>query len=84
MDSIDDILGELPLPPYITTEDVTFAVKAVAVHAPEQWPDGTRCRNDRAPYPGRLHRWGHHVLTRRGLSEREIGALVAEQTARQP
>lgn len=84
MDSIDGTLGELPLPPYITAEDVAFAVKAVTVHAAEQWPDGTRCRNDRAPHPCRLHRWGRRVLSRRGLSEREIEALVAEQTARQP
>ncbi|MGW9193071.1 hypothetical protein [Micromonospora chersina] len=84
MDSTDDILGELPLPPYVTAEDVTFAVKAVTVHAAEQWPDGQRCRNDRAPHPCRLHRWGRRVLTCRGLSEREIEALVPEQTARQP
>ncbi|MGR6317519.1 hypothetical protein Q2K19_05350 [Micromonospora soli] len=84
MDSIDDMLGELPLPPYVTAEDVTFAVKAVTVHAAEQWPEGPRCRNDRAPHPCRLHRWGHRVLIERGLSECDIEALVAEQTARQP
>lgn len=33
MDSIDDILGEVPLPPYVTVEDVTFAIKAISVHA---------------------------------------------------
>ncbi|MEU4481698.1 hypothetical protein AB0F68_27085 [Micromonospora sp. NPDC023966] len=83
MDSIDNIRGELPLPPYITTEDVTFAVKAVAVHAAEHRPSGPRCRNDRDPHPCRLHRWGRRVLIRRGLSERQIESLVAEQTATQ-
>ena len=47
MDSIDEILGELPLPPHVTAENVTLAVKAVTVHAAEQWPDGPRCRTDR-------------------------------------
>ncbi|MFI7284678.1 hypothetical protein ACIBOV_30920 [Micromonospora chersina] len=84
MDSIDDILSELPLPPYITAEDITFAVKAIPVHAAEQWPDGPRCRNDRASHSCRLHRWSRRVLIRRGLSEREFKALVAEQAARQP
>jgi hypothetical protein len=47
MDSIDEVLGELPLPLYVTAEDVGFAVRAVTVHAAEQWPEGPRCRNDR-------------------------------------
>lgn len=81
MDSIDRILGDIPLPPYITAEDVTFAVRAITVHAPEQWPEGPRCRNDRAPHPCRLHRWGRRVLDQRGLTDRQIHALVAEQTA---
>ncbi|PPA58659.1 hypothetical protein [Micromonospora chalcea] len=81
MDSIDRILGDIPLPPYVTAEDVTFAVRAITVHAPEQWPEGPRCRNDRAPHPCRLHRWGRRVLDQRGLTDRQIHALVAEQTA---
>ncbi|WP_233512635.1 hypothetical protein [Micromonospora deserti] len=48
--SIDEVLGELPMPPYVTAEDVGFAVRALTVHAAEQWPDGPRCRNDRAPH----------------------------------
>ncbi|GAB3849916.1 hypothetical protein GCM10029963_35250 [Micromonospora andamanensis] len=40
MDSIDEVLGELPMPPYVTAEDVGFAVRAVTVHAAEQWPEG--------------------------------------------
>ena len=83
MDSIDEILGELPLPPYVTAEDISFAVKAVTVHAAEQWPDGPRCRNDRAPHPCRLHRWGRRVLDQRGLTDRQIRALIAEQEAPQ-
>ncbi|PZG00856.1 hypothetical protein [Micromonospora deserti] len=83
MQSIDEVLGELPMPPYVTAEDVTFAVKAVAVHAAEQWPDGLRCRNDRAPHPCRLHRWGRRVLDQRGLTNGQIQALIAEQDASQ-
>ncbi|MEU3456364.1 hypothetical protein ABZ671_22620 [Micromonospora sp. NPDC006766] len=81
MDSIDAILGDIPLPPYITAEDVTFAIKAITVHAAEQWPDGPRCRNDRAPHPCRLHRWGRRVLDQRGLTDPQIHALIAEQEA---
>ncbi|MFF0372068.1 hypothetical protein [Micromonospora sp. NPDC005087] len=83
MDSVDEILGELPLPPYITAEDVTFAVGAVTVHAAQQWPVGLRCRNDRAPHPCRLHRWGRQVLDQRGLTDCQIHALIAEQNAPQ-
>ncbi|SCG72892.1 hypothetical protein GA0070609_4773 [Micromonospora echinaurantiaca] len=83
MDSIDEVLGELPLPPYVTAEDVGFAVKALAVHAAEQWPDGPRCRNDRAPHPCRLHRWGQRVLDQRGLTDRQVQVLIAEQQAPQ-
>ncbi|MEU3113397.1 hypothetical protein ACIODS_31800 [Micromonospora chalcea] len=81
MDSIDRILGDIPLPPYVTAEDVAFAIRAITVHAPEQWPEGPRCRNDRAPHPCRLHRWGRRVLDQRGLTDRQVHALVAEQTA---
>lgn len=74
-DPIDQVLGEVPLPPYVTAEDVRLAVRAVVVHAAEQWPAGSVCRNDGAPYPCRLHRWGRRVLTAHGLSERQIEAL---------
>lgn len=36
MDAIDQVFGELPLPPYVTAEDVGFAVRALTVHAAEQ------------------------------------------------
>ncbi|SIN35644.1 hypothetical protein [Micromonospora cremea] len=84
MDSTDEFLGELPLPPHVTAEDATFAVKAVTVHVAKQWPDGLRCRNDRAPHPCRLHRWGRRVLDLRGLTDRQIRTLLAEQNAPQP
>ncbi|MFF4876332.1 hypothetical protein [Micromonospora sp. NPDC000668] len=84
MDSIDEILSELPLPPYVTAEDVSFAVKAVTVHAAEQWPEGRRCRNDRAPHPCHLHHRGRRVLDQRGLTNRHICALIDEQKAQQP
>ncbi|MEU6207017.1 hypothetical protein ABZ814_25905 [Micromonospora musae] len=84
MDSIEEILGELPLPPYVTAEDIGFAVKAVTVHAAEQWPDGQRCRNDRAVHPCRLYRWGRRVLEQRGLTDRQVQVLIAEQEAPQP
>ncbi|SCE78275.1 hypothetical protein GA0070607_1512 [Micromonospora coriariae] len=84
MDSIDEILGELPLPPYVTAEDITFAVKAITVHVSEQWPEGPRCRNDRASHPCRLHRWGRRVLDQRGLTDRQIRRLIAEQNVSQP
>ncbi|GGM21378.1 hypothetical protein GCM10011608_02550 [Micromonospora sonchi] len=81
MDAIDRALGELPMPPYVTAEDVGFAVRALAVHVAEQWPEGARCRNDRAPHPCRLHRWGQRVLDERGLTEEQVRALLAEQEA---
>ena len=82
MNSIDEVLGELPMPPYVTAEDVGFAVRAIAVHAPEQSRDGSFCRNDRAPHPCRLHRWGRRVLAERGYSEERISEMVAEQRER--
>ncbi len=75
-DPIGEVLGEIPLPPRVTTEDMQFAVRAVVVHAPQAWPAGPVCRNDRAPYPCRLHRWGRRVLTIAGLTDAEIDDLV--------
>ncbi|MDG4802619.1 hypothetical protein [Micromonospora sp. WMMD980] len=69
-------LREIPLPPYVTVEDVQFAVRAVVVHAPRTWSGGTICRNDASPHPCRLHRWGRRVLGLRGLPPAEIDALV--------
>ncbi|WBB82212.1 hypothetical protein O7606_13080 [Micromonospora sp. WMMD882] len=74
-DPIDRVLGDLPLPTSVTPEDVRIAVRAVVVHAAEEWPSGPRCRNDGAAYPCRLHRWGRRVLETHGLSPRQVEAL---------
>ncbi|MFC7548112.1 hypothetical protein [Plantactinospora sp. GCM10030261] len=74
-DPIGRVLGEVPLPRYVTAEDIRMALRAVVVHAAEQWPAGPKCRNDGAPYPCRLHRWGRRVLTGHGLSDRQVDAL---------
>ncbi|MEU5780723.1 hypothetical protein [Micromonospora lupini] len=71
---------ELPLPPYVTKEDVVFALRAVSVHAAEQRPDGERCRKDDARHPCRLHRWGRRVLQKRGLTDGQIQTLIAGGT----
>ncbi|MGN9890331.1 hypothetical protein [Micromonospora sp. L31] len=75
-DPIDQILGEVPVPAPLTPEDVRLAVRAVVVHAAEEWPNGPLCRNDGASYPCRLHRWGRRVLETHGLNERQIDALI--------
>ena len=75
-DRSDPVPGEIPIQARISREDVQFAVRAVVVHAAEQWPAGPLCRNDRHAYPCRLARWGRRVLTIRGLSDAEIEALI--------
>ncbi|GIJ29759.1 hypothetical protein Vqi01_49210 [Micromonospora qiuiae] len=75
-DPIDQILGELPVPTSLTPEDVRLAVRAVVVHAAEEWPSGALCRNDGARFPCRLHRWGRRVLLAHGLNERQLDALI--------
>ncbi|MGC4747071.1 hypothetical protein ACLQ28_15640 [Micromonospora sp. DT201] len=80
MDSVGEISDDLPLPPYVTKEDVVFALRAVVVHAAEQRPDGERCRKDEAPHPCRLHRWGRRVLKLRGLTDGEVQTLIAGGT----
>ncbi|MGN9890776.1 hypothetical protein [Micromonospora sp. L31] len=77
IDAVEKVLGELPMPPYVTGEHVRLAVRAVVVHSPESWPAGPVCRSDRTPYPCRLHRWGRRVLHSRGLSERAVDELAA-------
>ncbi|MER6592060.1 hypothetical protein ABT214_09435 [Micromonospora purpureochromogenes] len=64
IDAVEKVLGELPMPPYVTGEHVRLAVRAVVVHSPESWPAGPMCRSDRTPYPCRLHRWGGGCCTR--------------------
>ncbi|WP_233513572.1 hypothetical protein [Micromonospora craterilacus] len=60
----------------MTPEDVRLAVRAVVVHAAEEWPSGALCRNDGARFPCRLHRWGRRVLLNHGLNERQLDALI--------
>lgn len=80
MEKSDDAPDDLPMPPYVTAEDVVFALRAVTVHAPEQRPDGQRCRKDAAPHPCRLHRWGRRVLGKRGLTDEQVRTLLAGGT----
>ncbi|BCJ58308.1 hypothetical protein [Micromonospora endophytica] len=75
-DPIDQILGDLPVPTSLTPEDVRLAVRAVVVHAAEEWPTVALCRNDGARFPCRLHRWGRRVLLAHGLNERQLDALI--------
>nr|WP_230416879.1 hypothetical protein [Micromonospora tarapacensis] len=66
----------MPVPTPLTPEDVRLAVRAVVVHAAEEWPSGALCRNDGARFPCRLHRWGRQVLLNHGLNERQLDALI--------
>ena len=75
-DPIDQILGEVPVPAPLTPEDVRLAVRAVVVHAAEEWPAGPKCRNDGSSFPCRLHRWGRRVLETHGLNDRQIEILA--------
>jgi hypothetical protein len=75
-DPIGEVLGEVPLPPYVSVEDVGFAVRAVVVHAAVDGPAGVVCRCDGWAYPCRLHRWGRRVLAARGLAPAEVDELV--------
>jgi hypothetical protein len=52
------------------------AVRAVAVHAAEPWPHTVICRNDRAPFPCRWHRWGMETLRAAGWSDEDIATAA--------
>ena len=73
----DQALDQLPLPPYVTAEDVEFAVRAMVTHTPEPAPSGARCRIDQAGHPCRLYHWGQRVLAARGLTEQQIAELIS-------
>ncbi|MEV5767894.1 hypothetical protein AB0L34_25435 [Micromonospora sp. NPDC052213] len=77
VDAVERVLGELPVPWFVTAEDLELAIRAVLAHAPESWRAGPLCRSDRTPYPCRLHRWGRRVLRSRGLTEQAVDELVA-------
>jgi hypothetical protein len=76
LDPIGEVLGEVPLPPYVTAEDVGFAVRAVVVHAAVVGPAGVVCRCDGWAYPYRLQRWGRRVLAARGVPPADVDDLV--------
>ncbi|MEU8262143.1 hypothetical protein AB0C02_16135 [Micromonospora sp. NPDC048999] len=76
IDAMEKVIGELPMPWVVTVEDVKLAIRAVLVHAPEEWPTGPLCRSDRTPYPCLLHRWGRRVLRSRGLPDGVIDRLA--------
>ncbi|MFU8873104.1 hypothetical protein [Micromonospora sp. SL4-19] len=86
VDAMEKVLGELPMPWVVTVADVRLAIRAVLVHAPEEWPTGPLCRSDRTPYPCLLHRWGRRVLRSRGLADDVIDELATrgEALARVP
>lgn len=69
-------LPEFPVDRLRLHQDVPLAGRAVMVHQAEAWPTGTYCRNDRAPHPCRLARWGRGVLAAAGWSEERIAELV--------
>jgi hypothetical protein len=76
-DPIGRALGELPVLTPIRAEHVLLAVRAVVVHGPQEWPAGALCRNDRAPYPCRLARWGRRVLVAAGIPAERVESLIA-------
>ena len=41
----------------------------------QTWPSGQLCRNDHAPWPCDLYRWGHQVLWLAGWRDAEITQL---------
>ncbi|MGC5033188.1 hypothetical protein [Micromonospora sp. DT229] len=81
VDAVQKVLGDIPVPRYVTAEHVRLAVKAVVVHAPEAWPAGPLCRADRTPHPCRLHRWGRRVLRTRSLTDPAVAELTARGQA---
>ncbi|MGW5670078.1 hypothetical protein [Micromonospora sp. NPDC003776] len=76
VDAMEKVLGELPVPWFVTVEDVRLALRVMLVHRPEDWPTGALCRSDRTPYPCLLHRWGRRVLRSRGLPDDVIDELA--------
>jgi len=76
-DRIAQALGEFPVVIPVSDEDARLAVRAVVVHAAEQWPAGPLRRNERVPHPCRLARWGRDTLRAAGLRDERIDVLVA-------
>ncbi|MCW3843622.1 hypothetical protein ONA70_26310 [Micromonospora yasonensis] len=42
VDAMEKVLGELPMPWFVTVEDVKLALRVMLVHRPEDWPT-VRC-----------------------------------------
>ncbi|MFF0655467.1 hypothetical protein [Micromonospora tulbaghiae] len=72
------VLDDFPVLTPVSDEDVALAVRAVAVHVPEQWPVGPLCRSERVPHPCRLARWGRSTLRAAGITEERVDELVAD------
>jgi hypothetical protein len=74
-DGREDGVDEVTMAP-VGPDELRAAVRAVAVHAAEPWPHAVVCRNDRAAFPCRWHRWGLQVLRDAGWSDEDIAAAV--------
>ncbi|MEU4438606.1 MULTISPECIES: hypothetical protein [Micromonospora] len=71
------VLDDFPVFTPVSDEDVALAVRAMVVHAPEQWPAGPLCRSERVPHPCRLSRWGRGTLRAAEVTEARVDELVA-------
>jgi hypothetical protein len=58
--------------------DVRYAIRAVAIHVAEDWPDGRYCRNCRAMWPCGLCQWGVRVLEAAGWRSEDVLELVRQ------
>jgi hypothetical protein len=56
--------------------DQSLAKWLLVTHQPESWPQGLLCRNDRAPWPCRLHNWGAAVLLDAGWPDEAITEFI--------
>ena len=68
----------------VPTEDrmVRLAVRAIAVHWPQEWPSGVVCANDREPYPCETRRWADDVIKYSRLNSREVMAAATAYRSR--
>jgi hypothetical protein len=65
----EEIDSTIPVDRRPNDMETQLAQRAVTVHAIEQWPHGASCRNCRAPFPCRLHRWGRRMLNAAGWDD---------------
>jgi hypothetical protein len=65
-------------PPHPRSEqDVHLAIRALAVHWPEPWPQSVLCTNDHSLYPCQTRRWVDVIIQKSNLSEEEAVAAAA-------